>query len=209
MIQAKHISKRFDGILALHDVSITCDNGKVTALIGPNGSGKITLINVLTGMIKKDGGTVTLDGKYSRTFQDARVFDNMTTEDVLLVATLPTNPLFSLFTFSKNKEAVHALLSRFELVHHKHSHTKNLSYGQRKLLEIARALATNANTLFLDEPFAGLFPEMVEEVKEVIKEEKKNGKAIILVEHDMSVIRALSDYAYVLDSGELISKGTV
>ena len=209
MIEAHHITKHFDGIVAVKDVSLRCEDGKVTALIGPNGSGKSTLINVLTGMLKKDNGNVLLDGQASRTFQDARVWDNITALDAMLLATETKSPLLSLFSFETNREKIHELLKRVNLTHHAYAHTKNLSYGQRKLLEIARALATDSKTLFLDEPFAGLFPEMVETVKNIIREEKSKGKAIVLVEHDMSVIRELADYAYVLDSGELIAEGKV
>jgi branched-chain amino acid transport system ATP-binding protein len=86
-------------------------------------------------------------------------------------------------------------------------HAKHLSYGQRKLLEIGRALATGAPNLFLDEPFAGLFPEMIERVKEIIREEKTRGASIVLIEHDMSVIRELCNRIIVLDAGKVIAEG--
>jgi ABC-type branched-subunit amino acid transport system ATPase component len=208
MIHAHHIKKHFGGIVAIDDVSFVADNGNVTGIIGPNGSGKSTLINVLTGMTKKDAGNITKNGPLSRTFQDARVWDNITVEDAMLIATETRSSLLSLFFFRTKRKEIKILLERVDLYSHIKSATKHLSYGQRKLLEIARALATGANTLFLDEPFAGLSPHMVETVKEVIKEEKAKGKAIILVEHDMSVIRALCDKVYVLDSGKLIAEGT-
>lgn len=208
MIHAHKIKKHFGGIFAVDDVSFLAKNGEVTGIIGPNGSGKSTLINVLTGMIKGDAGTIEKDGTLSRTFQDARVWDNITVEDAMLIATETRSSLLSLFFFrTKNAEGA-ALLKRVGLTSYAHTMTKHLSYGQRKLLEIARALGTKANTLFLDEPFAGLSPQMVETVEVIIKEEKAKGKAIILVEHDMSVIRALCDKVYVLDSGKLIAEGT-
>jgi len=208
MIRAHHITQTFNNIKVVHDVSIECHNGSVTGLIGPNGSGKSTLINVLTGMLPRKKVTVEIDGTFSRTFQDARVWDNMTVMDVMLIASKTRSPFLALFSFGTKNEELHNLLLRVGLTHHFNSHTKNLSYGQRKLLEIARALATKSGTLFLDEPFAGLSPAMVEIVKRVIEEEKAAGKAIILVEHDMSVIRELCDKVYVLDSGELIATGT-
>jgi branched-chain amino acid transport system ATP-binding protein len=209
MIIAKNITKHFDGIAAVKNVSIHCKNGSITGLIGPNGSGKSTLINVLTGILKKEKGTITLDDTLSRTFQDSKVWDNLTVLDTMLLATETRSPIFSLVSMRKNRDDIHELLRRVDLTHHTHAHTKNLSYGQRKLLEIARALATKSTTLFLDEPFAGLSPSMVENVKTILQEEKAKGKAVILVEHDMSVIRELADYAYVLDSGELIAEGEV
>ena len=209
MIRTENISKHFGGIHALRSVSITCHNGQVTALIGPNGSGKSTLVNVLTGLIAKDAGSVTFDGTVGRTFQDSRLWGHMTVYETLLMSIGTKTPLRSLFVFRENRARVEELLSRVGLLPYQNTQARHLSYGQRKLLEIARALGTNATTLLLDEPFAGLFPEMVQVVKDIIKTEKNLGKAIVLVEHDMSVIRELADYAYVLDGGELIAEGAV
>ncbi len=209
MIRTENISKHFGGIQALHAVSVTCENGQVTALIGPNGSGKSTFINVLTGLIPKDEGSVMSDGVVGRTFQDSRLWGHMSVYETLLMSTGTKTPFRSLFVFKEDRVQAEELLSRVGLLSLRDTHARNLSYGQRKLLEVARALGTNATTLLLDEPFAGLFPEMVSVVKDIIKTEKKAGKAIVLVEHDMSVIRELADYTYVLDGGELIAEGGV
>ncbi len=207
MIHAQSISKHFDGIRALSSVSFTANSGAITGIIGPNGSGKSTLVNVLTGMIQKDSGMVRMEGAYSRTFQDSRLWGHMTVEDIILLSLETKNVFRSLFTFAPHKHEAHDVIERIGLSHHVHTQARHLSYGQRKLLELGRALAGGTKILFLDEPFAGLFPETINTIKAILKEEKERGSAIILIEHDMAIIRELSDYVYVLDGGKNIAEG--
>jgi len=207
MLHVTNISKHFDGIQALLGVSIEAKQGNITGIIGPNGSGKSTLINVLTGMLTKNSGTVTMKGSYTRTFQDARLWGNITVLDTILLSLETRSVLGSIFTFTTRSKEAHSVIKRIGLDHHIHTQARHLSYGQRKLLELGRALAGDTKILFLDEPFAGLFPEMIEVVKNILREEKEKGVAIILIEHDMSIIRELCDYVYVLDSGENIAEG--
>jgi branched-chain amino acid transport system ATP-binding protein len=158
-------------------------------------------------MIHKNKGKVVMQGSFSRTFQDSRLWGSMTVLDTILLS-LETRSVFrSLVTFAPHTKEAHSLVKRIGLEHHIHTQARHLSYGQRKLLELGRALAGDTKILFLDEPFAGLFPEMIEVIKKILREEKDNGVAIVLIEHDMSIIKELCDYVYVLDSGKNIAEG--
>ncbi len=207
MLYVTNISKHFDGIHALSDVSVEAKQGAITGIIGPNGSGKSTLINVLTGMLTKNSGTVIMKGSFARTFQDARLWGNMSVIDTILISLETRGLLRSVFTFTTRSKEARSVIELIGLNHHIHTQARHLSYGQRKLLELGRALAGNTKILFLDEPFAGLFPEMIEVVKFILREEKAKGTAVILIEHDMSIIKELCDYVYVLDSGKNIAEG--
>lgn len=193
---------------ALTSVSVTARDGAITGIIGPNGSGKSTLVNVLTNMLPKNTGQISMDGSFSRTFQDSRLWGNITVLDTILVSLQSRSVFRSLVTFAPQKHDATKMVERIGLAHHMHTQARHLSYGQRKLLELGRALAGDTKILFLDEPFAGLFPEMIETIKKILREEKENGATIILIEHDMSIIKELCDHVYVLDSGKNIAEGT-
>ncbi len=209
MIQVSNISKSFNNVHAVRDVSFACLPGVVMGLIGPNGSGKSTLVNVLTNMLTKDTGTITIKGGFGRTFQDVRVWEHMTVLENVLLMTQQHGLLASLIEFRADETKAREVIARIGLESYVDVYAKSLSYGQRKLLEIGRALATEPPNIFFDEPFAGLFPEMVVRVKEIIHAEKARGASIVLIEHDMSVIRELCDHVVVLDAGAIICEGTV
>lgn len=221
--QTKNLSKRFDGVKAVDGLSIEIEKGKITGIIGPNGSGKTTLINMLTGMIGIDGGMIVVGETIklskikphyvstygiTRTFQDVRLFNQMTVLDNILVVLTERNIFSSLFEkhnsyhLSKAKDA----LEKVNLWEKRNELAINLSYGQRKLLEIARAVSTPAEIFLLDEPFVGLFPEIIKIVSEIIRRLKDGGKTVVLIEHNMDLIRELCDYAIVLDSGRLLTE---
>jgi ABC-type branched-subunit amino acid transport system ATPase component len=151
----------------------------------------------------------------TRTFQDVRLFEQMPVIDNILVVLTERSVWKSLFEKHNafHLEKAEEVLKKVGLWEKRNELAKNLSYGQRKLLEIARILAMihcgvgDINVIFLDEPFAGLFPEMIKIVTSVIKELRDQGKTVILVEHNMDLIRELSDHIYVLDSGELLAEG--
>ncbi|MEK7390571.1 MAG: ABC transporter ATP-binding protein [Patescibacteria group bacterium] len=223
-LQTHNLLKQFDGVKALDHLSISIEKGKITGIIGPNGSGKSTLINTLTGLTPITGGTVVLDGKLkltkiksnvastygiTRTFQDVRLFEQMPTLDNVLVALTERNVWSALFERHKkfHLEKAEEVLRRVGLWNKKDELAINLSYGQRKLLEIARVLAMNAEIYLFDEPFAGLFPEMIKTVVSVLKELRVAGKTVILIEHNVALIRELSDYVIVMDSGKLLAEG--
>src|SRR3989344_1175449 len=176
-LQTKNLSKVFGGVHAVDHLSISFEGGKITGVVGPNGSGKTTLTNVLTGVHAIDGGAVIIGGDkelekiashevfslgISRTFQNVRLFGQMSVLDNLLLALTKRDILGAFFEKHSRFHLGQAeeTLKRVGLWEKRNEHAENLSYGQRKLLEIARALATGAETLFFDEPFAVLFPEM-------------------------------------------------
>ena len=224
ILETRHIEKHFDGVRAVNKLSLSFEKGKITSVIGPNGSGKSTLINLLTGFIPMDGGEVIIAHSLhftkvtcsdvagyglTRTFQDVRLFEQMPVLDNVLVVLTERGVFGALF---EKHGALHLakaeeVLKRVGLWEKRRELAKNLSYGQRKLLEIARVLAMNPDIIFFDEPFAGLFPEMLKVVVSVMKELKQQGKTQILVEHNMELIRELSDHLIVLDSGELLAEG--
>ena len=224
ILQTKHLYKHFDGVKAVDRLSLSFEKGKITSVIGPNGSGKSTLINLLTGFIPFDGGEVVVNGStrltilrpyegkelgITRTFQDVRLFEQMPVLDNVLVVLTERGVFGALFEKHGKLHLAKAeeVLNRVGLWEKRHALAKNLSYGQRKLLEIARVLAMNPDIIFFDEPFAGLFPEMLKVVVSVMKELRVQEKTQILVEHNMELIRELSDHLIVLDSGELLAEG--
>jgi|SRR3989338_1840096 len=223
-LQTKNLSKVFGGVHAVDHLSISFEGGKITGVVGPNGSGKTTLTNVLTGVHAIDGGAVIIGGDkelekiashevfslgISRTFQNVRLFGQMSVLDNLLLALTKRDILGAFFEKHSRFHLGQAeeTLKRVGLWEKRNEHAENLSYGQRKLLEIARALATGAETLFFDEPFAGLFPEMVKRISGIMKELRAGDQTVILIEHDMAIIRELCDHVIVLDAGKLLAEG--
>ena len=218
-----NLSKSFAGIKAVNDLTIGFPKGLVTGLIGPNGSGKSTLVNLLTGLLMPDNGTITVNKrafpyvkpyklrkyKIARTFQDSRLVEQLSVKDNLLLP-VGKNKLFKSL-FEQNADAYQSRLSQVvamtDLQNHLEKKAEDLSYGLRKLLEIGRVLMQDADIYFFDEPFTGLFPEMVEHVSEIILHLKSIGKTVILIEHNMALIDRLTDYVIVLDHGTLLAQG--
>ena len=223
ILETKNLYKSFGGVNAVDDLSLTIPEGKITGIVGPNGSGKTTLINLLSGFLPKSEGEIVVGGVernkilpwenpvygITRTFQQVRIFEQMTVLDNLLVVLTERNPFASIFERHNQFHLAKAddILKKVGLYEKKNSLGENLSYGQRKLLEIARIMAMNSNIILLDEPFAGLFPEMVKQITVFVKEWKNEGKTITLIEHNMSLIRELCDHLIVMDAGKLLSEG--
>lgn len=223
ILETKNLKKSFGGVRAVDGVSIHIPEGKITGLIGPNGSGKTTFINLISGMTSSDGGKVAVLGAerekilpwenpaygITRTFQQVRIFEQMSALDNLLVVLTEREPFSAIF---EKHNALHIaraeeILKRLGIWEKKSVNAEHLSYGQRKLLEIGRALAMDAKIILFDEPFAGLFPEMVKFFSGVMKEMRDSDKTIILVEHDMNVIRELCDNLIVMDAGQILAEG--
>lgn len=224
ILQVKNITKSFEGVKALHSLSVSIEKGLITGIIGPNGSGKSTLINVLTGITMFNSGAVVVDEKVSlneikpydvpaygitRTFQEVRLFNQMTVLDNILVTLTERNVFGALFErhTALHEERARSLLEKVNLWQKRHELAGNLSYGQRKLLEIARALAMNTEVVLFDEPFAGLFPEIIKIVVSLLKELRTAGKTVVLIEHNMPLIQELCDVLLVLDSGAYLAGG--
>lgn len=223
IITCIHLNKQFMGIKAINDLTIQIPQAKTTGLIGPNGSGKTTLMNILTGMIMPDSGEITVRDKkrtriksnelrgyrIARTFQDGRLVEQLSVEDNLLLS-VAKNTLWGSFKEIKiddYKDRLEKVLDITSLKEHRKKKAEELSYGLRKLLEVGRLLMQDAEIYFFDEPFTGLFPEMVEQVCEIIGGLQKQGKTIVIIEHNMGLIKRLSDYIIVLDHGTLLAEG--
>ncbi len=222
-LETKNLKKYFGGVHAVDGLTLSIRKGTITSIVGPNGSGKSSLMNVLSGVYVIDSGTVTIDGSMfhelktydistygiTRTFQEVRLFEQMTVLDNILVVTTERDVFGALF----ERHTDYHLRKSIEALEHvglegkKHALASNLSYGQRKLLEIARALVMDKNLILFDEPFAGLFPQMVKIVVFIMKELREQGKTVVLIEHNMDLIRQLSDETIVLDEGRLLAQG--
>lgn len=224
-LETEAISKHFGAVRAVNRLSISVPRKGMTSVVGPNGSGKSTLVNLLSGVLPLDGGTVIIDGVglkvvhayetpdhgITRTFQEVRLFDQMSVWDNIMVA-LTDRRLFPALlerAQPRHREQAQRLLENVGMWEKRRDLASNLSYGQRKLLEIGRAMALDVNTYLFDEPFAGLFPQMLERVKGIMKEMRDQGRTIIFISHNMDIVRELSDHIIVLDSGSLLAEGEV
>jgi len=225
------ITKRFGGIVAVEQVSFEVNKGEVVSIIGPNGAGKTTVFNMLTGVYQVDEGTIVYKGEeiqnqkpehivmtgISRTFQNIRLFQDMRViENVLVGAHIKTSYNFFDSTFrtaryrkEEDEKVFQAitLLRSIGLEERKDDYASNLPYGDQRKLEIARAIATGARLLLLDEPAAGMNPRESEELMLFIRSLKQKGYTVLLIEHDMSVVMNISDRIYVIDHGKPIAQG--
>ncbi|MDP2587779.1 MAG: ABC transporter ATP-binding protein [bacterium] len=222
----KRLSKHFAGVQALNNVSFTARGGEVLGIIGPNGSGKSTLLDLLSGVVVADQGELVIGGKpihsrhqlhagsvlklgITRTFQTPRLFDNSSVLDNMLMAFAPRGVLKSFVTRdAQSLPRARAALSKIGLWSKRDQRAGTLSYGQKKLLEIARVVALDRSILLLDEPFAGLFPAMRQIISGMVHELRRKNKTVLLVEHDMRQIARLCDRVLVLDNGAIIAEGT-
>ncbi|MEW4412777.1 ABC transporter ATP-binding protein [Clostridium sp. AN503] len=230
-LSVRGIRKQFGGIVAVDQVSFDVNRGEVVSIIGPNGAGKTTVFNMLTGVYQVDEGTITFNGAeiqnqrpqnivkagMSRTFQNIRLFPDMRViENVLVGAHIKTSyslvdSIFRTGRFRKEEDEkvlqAIRLLRSVGLEERKDDYASNLPYGDQRKLEIARAIATGAQLILLDEPAAGMNPKESEELMLFIRSLKQQGYTILLIEHDMSVVMNISDRIYVLDHGKPIAQG--
>ena len=213
-----NIYKNFGGLRVLKNVSLKVEGPELIGLIGPNGAGKTTLTNILDGVIKPTSGTVYLNGKridplppykvaqagFGRTFQVTRAFRRMTVLENLYVPALAMNPTARRRDFRKRAMEVLEFLT---IEHLRNEYAQALSGGQQKLLELGRLLMLDPNIMMLDEPFAGVHPKLMEIIFQYIYRVNGDGKAIIIISHDMDTIFTLSKRLLVLDNGDLIADG--
>lgn len=230
ILVADHVSKSFGGLTAVDVEHVEIPRGAITALIGPNGAGKTTFFNLLTGFDTPDSGTWEFEGQslagipafkvaqrgQVRTFQLTKALSLLTVlENMKLGAKEQSGEkLFqSIFPFlwKKKEEEIEAkaleLLERFKLIKLKDDFAASLSGGQRKLLEMARALMSNPTLVMLDEPMAGVNPALTESLLEHILDLKKEGMTVLFVEHDMHMVRHIADWVIVMAEGKIIAEG--
>jgi branched-chain amino acid transport system ATP-binding protein len=232
VLKVGSVSKRFGGLQALSDVGITIQKGQVYGLIGPNGAGKTTFFNVLTGLYSPDSGTFELGGQpyepsavhevakagIARTFQNIRLFAEMTAlENVMVGRHVRTHSglLGAIFRTPgfKAEEAEIAkraqeLLDYVGIGRYTEFKARTLSYGDQRRLEIARALATDPKLIALDEPAAGMNATEKVVLRQLIDTIRKDGRTILLIEHDVKLVMGLCDRVTVLDYGKQIAEGT-
>ena len=232
LLEVQDVLVNFGGVTALNKVNLHVNEGEIAALIGPNGAGKTTIFNIVTGYYKPTSGNVIVDGEsvlglrpyqiarkgLGRTFQNIRLFGDMTAvENVATTAdSLNKSGLVgSLFGVPRSRrdeaasmQKAHELLEFIGLDHRALQMAKNLPYGDQRRLEIARALALNPKVLLLDEPAAGFNPQEKVELGQLIRKIRDRGFAVLLIEHDMSLVMDISDRVSVLDFGQKIAEGT-
>lgn len=238
VLEVSAVSKRFGGLLALSEVDLQIRRGEIVALIGPNGAGKTTLFNCVTGIYRPDQGKVLLadpSGRrhslsektphevtalgMARTFQNIRLFPSMTVlENVMIARHCRTRagilgallrPLSVRREEAEIEERAYSLLCYMGLEAAFAEEARNLSYGQQRRLEIARALATEPHLLLLDEPAAGMNPHETRSLREMILRIREEfGLCVLLIEHDMSMVMSVSDRVYVMEYGCNIAEGT-
>jgi len=222
--------KAFGGLMAVDVHKVSIQRGLITALIGPNGAGKTTFFNLLTGFDQPDSGTVVFDGKavsgvspyrlanmgMVRTFQLTKsltrlsVMENMKLGAKQQVGEAFLRAFLPLFWRGQEREIearAEDLLSRFRLSHMRDEYAGTLSGGQRKLLEMARALMVEPDLVMLDEPMAGVNPALTQSLLEHVKSLRSQGITIVFVEHDMDVVRDISDWVVVMSEGRVIAEG--
>ncbi|MEY4401130.1 MAG: hypothetical protein RL072_995 [Actinomycetota bacterium] len=231
IVTASGVVKTFGGLRAVDVDKLEIRRNKITALIGPNGAGKTTFFNLLTGFDKVDAGTITLDGEeitgtpphrlaakgMVRTFQLTKALAKLSTiENMKLGALNQRGEKFwsALIPGSWTKQErevearADAILQRFNLTHMRDEFAGTMSGGQRKLLEMARALMTDPRIVMLDEPMAGVNPALAQSLLELIKALPAEGRTVIFVEHNMDVVQEISDWVVVMAEGRIIAQGT-
>jgi len=223
LLQTQELSKSFGGIKAVNDCTFEVEEGSISALIGPNGAGKTTVFNLISGLLKPDSGSITFNGEriegkrphqitrrgVSRTFQISRDLQEMTLLENLIVQS-PTTSFADLFKGSMlEHERDHALelLDFVGITHLAEEKSKNLSYGQKKLMEFAATLMTEPRLILLDEPAGGVNPALLEDIMERIQLLNKRGITFLIVEHNMDVVMNLCDPIIVMAYGTVLAKG--
>jgi ABC-type branched-subunit amino acid transport system ATPase component len=225
------VNKRFGGLQALRDCSFSIGPGKIICLVGPNGAGKTTVFNAITGFLKADSGEVSfkehrLTGKrpqaivrlgVARTFQNLRLFTDLTALDNVVSALPdqfgeePIGATFRPFRTSRAQKALRdraaAILSDVGLSARSDDFVRNLSYGEQKLLSIARVLATGAELLLLDEPTSGLSGDALESVMALLRRLRDQGRSQLVVEHNTRVVQQIADEVLFLHQGHVMAQG--
>jgi ABC-type branched-subunit amino acid transport system ATPase component len=231
LLNIKALNKNFGGVKALSNVNCKIHPGELVGLLGPNGSGKTTLFNVITGFIHADDGAIifrnlnllnlhphqVLSIGIARTFQTVRLVYRLTVmENILLSFKHQAGEKLQNLFFSwkatvsretKNRQIAIALLEDVNLIDKQNDLAEDLSYGQQKILSIICCLATGADLLLLDEPFAGMSPAAIEQILPLIRSLSHQGKSVLLIEHNLDLVMDLCDRIIFMDAGEIVCEG--
>ena len=232
VLRVDDLQKSFGGLTATDHATFEVERGTITGLIGPNGAGKSTLFNLISGFYEPDGGTVTVNGTdvtgmepyevaehgLIRTFQTPRKLEGMTVREAMLVGprNQPGESFLTLFTSpgtvaeseSANLADAERILEEFEIDHLATQPATDISGGQMKLVELARAMLAQPEVLLLDEPVAGVNPTLAKKLKSQIRRLHEQGTTFVLIEHDMEFVMDLADPIIVLDQGSVLTEGT-
>lgn len=227
MLKIKNLTKNFGEMKAVNNCSFEIETGKITALIGPNGSGKTTIFNLISGIIKPDQGEILLDVQniinysvdrisnfgISRLFQQPRLFKNLTVKENLLLAIDNEDVKFWKNIFGLNKTtaekegAVLKILKDVGILETKNKLAGDLSFGQKRLMELAMAILNPHQLLILDEPVGGVSPKIKENIAKFLLDLKKQGQTILIIEHNMPFIMNIADWIIVINVGRVIAEG--
>ena len=222
LLEVEGLTKRFGGVTAVNACSFAVPEGSVTALVGPNGSGKTTAFNLITGYARADAGVVRFAGAtvrrpdpvrlsrtgLTRTFQQARIFADLTlVENMVAALQQPWRSAFRTAVHGHEKARALELLEEFGLTRLARERAGNLSYGQKKLLEFAAVLMGEPRLVLLDEPTAGVNPVLVEQIEERIRELNARGLTFLVVEHNMNLVMRLCNPVVVLAQGTKLAEG--
>jgi branched-chain amino acid transport system ATP-binding protein len=233
VVEIHGLSKRFGGIVVADDLELAMNRGEILGLIGPNGAGKTTLFNLISGVVTPDAGTILLNGEpirnvklfrrarmgVARTWQNMRLFSSMSVLDNLLVASRSypgervLQVLFSSRAVRRHEDEMrtraHAILARMGLAALANRPVTDLPFGQQKLIGLARALMNDGDCLLLDEPMAGVEGEAYETMKTVVRQEAASGRAVCVVEHNVSFVKDLCTTAIFMANGRIMERGSV
>ena len=218
ILKAEHLAKSYSGRKVVSDVSLEVESGKIVGLLGPNGAGKTTSFYMIVGLVSRDEGTITIDGEdislqpmHNRSRmgigylpQEASIFRRLTVYDNLM-AVLETRKEL---TKEDRQDKAEELLDEFNIQHIRDSLGQALSGGERRRVEIARALAANPKFILLDEPFAGVDPISVIDIKKIIKHLRDRGLGVLITDHIVRETLDVCEHAYIVSQGHLIANGT-
>ncbi|HXM17252.1 MAG TPA: ABC transporter ATP-binding protein [Candidatus Tumulicola sp.] len=231
LLQLDNVTKRFGGLIAVHDLSLQVEQGAIVSLIGPNGAGKSTVFNLITGIYAPTSGSIEFNGRQlnglrpdlvaaagaMRTFQNIRLFAFMSVLENVMVGRHVRMHATAFDGALRTPRAVREeqavtdrameLLEYVGLTQYASEWARNLPHGMQRRLEIARALAADPTLLLLDEPAAGTNPAEKQQLMSLVESIRARGVTVLLIEHDMKLVMGISDYIHVLDHGDKISEG--
>ncbi|MBU4369494.1 ABC transporter ATP-binding protein [Patescibacteria group bacterium] len=227
MLKVQNLKKYFGGVKAVDDCSFEVNERTITALIGPNGAGKSTVFNLISGLLNPDSGKIIFTNSnitglkpeeisnlgISRLFQQTKLFNNLTVKENLFLAfdnedTKFFKNLFRVNRISKKKqEKIKEMLKLVDMEKFENQLTRDLSYGQKRLIELLRTILNPHKFLILDEPVAGVTPKLREKIGEILQKLENQGETILLIEHDMNFTLKLADIVVVMEKGRVIAQG--